>query len=198
MQDIVFSSKASARLPVVQVHVGASKHVQLSSARLTSVASLFSAASTAAEPTPAKASAAIRPAHGEHAVAAGGHATDNEAGARTGSAGEISRSRHPEPTHPSVVRRLNLDADLDLDLDMDPKQHVGPANPRDNFKRARVEQHQARGASAGSGHANIAGSGEGVVQVDMVQVLSALRDGVVTAEDLTGLARRLQESAARA
>jgi hypothetical protein len=56
MQDIAVSSKHGPKLPVVQVHVGASKHVQLASARLNPISSFFRQASAPALVTPTSAS----------------------------------------------------------------------------------------------------------------------------------------------
>jgi hypothetical protein len=192
MQDIVVSSSASARTPVVQVHVGASKHVHLSSARLGSVASLFHAAGEAvATPRPAPAETR-RTAHAPLAP------RDEPARTATGKPAHESLQRdcakedapRADAKRP-CARRLDLDEPVELDL---------APHAIDACVTAEARAHAARSAHELPWEAGIVAPPEAVsreqvaVQVDMTQVLCALRDGFVCAEDLTGLARGLQKS----
>jgi hypothetical protein len=243
MQDIVVSSQSSVRTPAVQVHVGTTKHVPLSSAHLTSVATLFDRYSTPQQPATriqpgARAACTASTTPGPQARGAP-HAGCVQAGAEpaamtaapaapscvdaarainsaSGSAremldpdaGELHNTGGKQPGR--HVRQIDLEEDLGLDAlaDVGAARHgehdvVGVADasvkgPTDDnavilraAKRKRTGDEPATEQqpepTGDTGHS-------GVVQVDMVQLLQGLHDGLVATEEVECIAQALQRT----
>jgi hypothetical protein len=211
VQDIAVSSKSSARTPVVQVHVGATKHVALSSANLTSVASFFGSKATGQ--TPPKSAAAADAAQGEresaicaprtasHAQAAMPALTDLEDAARSGADLRQTGQAVNDIAHAAVQRSEHAAQKMGQRTRTDalPPVHVHACGVVP-FRAPNAEhflQHQQPDVqqdfvdpSSVPGVAQHV-SCEGATSVDIVSVLHGVQAGLLDAKDILTISKAL-------